>query len=53
MTIESNDEQQAARSAHVGRYILIGFLAVAPLWVAWLVFDFLLNLLDEIKFYNL
>lgn len=46
--MESNDEQHAARSAHVGRYILIGFLTVAPLWVTWLVFDFLLNLLARI-----
>jgi uncharacterized membrane protein len=49
MTIqESNEEQRAGRSAHVGRYILIGFLTVAPLWVTWLVFDFLLNLLARI-----
>jgi uncharacterized membrane protein len=48
MTIESNDEQPAVRSAHVGRYILIGFLTVAPLWVTWLVFDFLLNLLARV-----
>ncbi|MEK6595445.1 MAG: DUF502 domain-containing protein [Pseudomonadota bacterium] len=46
--MESNDEQHAARSAHVGRYVLIGFLTVAPLWVTWLVFDFLLNLLARI-----
>lgn len=30
---------------HVGRTILIGFFTVAPLWVTWLVFDFLLNIL--------
>lgn len=48
MTIESNDEQPVVRSAHVGRYILIGFLTVAPLWVTWLVFDFLLNLLARV-----
>ncbi len=30
---------------HFGRYILIGFFTVAPLWVTWLVFDFLLGLL--------
>lgn len=29
----------------VGRYLLIGFFTVAPLWVTWLVFDFLLGLL--------
>ena len=49
MTIQKSDEEQrGARSAHVGRYILIGFLTVAPLWVTWLVFDFLLNLLARI-----
>jgi uncharacterized membrane protein len=30
---------------HVGRTILIGFFTVAPLWVTWLVFDFLLGIL--------
>jgi uncharacterized membrane protein len=33
------------RSAHVGRTVLIGFFTVAPLWVTWLVFDFLLGIL--------
>lgn len=33
------------RGAHIGRTILIGFFTVAPLWVTWLVFDFLLGLL--------
>ena len=31
--------------AHFARYTLIGFFTVAPLWVTWLVFDFLLNIL--------
>lgn len=30
---------------HIGRTILIGFFTVAPLWVTWLVFDFLLGIL--------
>lgn len=30
---------------HFGRYVLIGFFTVAPLWVTWLVFDFLLGIL--------
>ncbi len=30
---------------HFLRYLLIGFFTVAPLWVTWLVFDFLLGLL--------
>ena len=48
MALETNEEQRTVRSAHLGRYILIGFLTVAPLWVTWLVFDFLLNLLAQI-----
>jgi uncharacterized membrane protein len=30
---------------HFLRYIVIGFFTVAPLWVTWLVFDFLFSLL--------
>lgn len=48
MTADNNPEQNTARAAHIGRYILIGFLTVAPLWVTWLVFDFLLNLLASV-----
>ena len=44
----SNEQLITVRSAHIGRYILIGFLTVAPLWVTWLVFDFLLKLLARI-----
>lgn len=33
------------RRAHFARYLLIGFFTVAPLWVTWLVFDFVLGLL--------
>lgn len=29
----------------IGRTILVGFFTVAPLWVTWLVFDFLLGIL--------
>lgn len=32
-------------TSHFGRYLIVGFLTVAPLWVTWLVFDFLLELL--------
>jgi uncharacterized membrane protein len=32
---------------HILRYTLIGFFTVAPLWVTWLVFDFLLGLLAD------
>jgi uncharacterized membrane protein len=35
----------ARHRAHAGRYILIGFFTIAPLWVTWLVFDFLLGIL--------
>ncbi len=38
----------AAKSApapHFTRYILIGFFTLAPLWVTWLVLDFLFSLL--------
>ena len=33
------------RKPHLFRYLLIGFFTVAPLWVTWLVFDFLFGLL--------
>lgn len=33
------------RVAKIGRTILIGFFTIAPLWVTWLVFDFLLGIL--------
>ena len=33
------------RAARIGRTVLIGFFTVAPLWVTWLVFDFLLGIL--------
>lgn len=36
---------EGARSHHIGRFLLIGFFTVAPLWVTWLVFDFLLGIL--------
>lgn len=30
---------------HFGRYVLIGFFTIAPLWVTWLVVDFVFGLL--------
>jgi uncharacterized membrane protein len=33
------------RASHFGRYLVVGFLTVAPLWVTWLVFQFLVGLL--------
>lgn len=44
---KKSDNHLSARSAHIGRYILIGALTVAPLWVTWLVFDFLLKILAQ------
>jgi len=38
-------EAPSARNPHLFRYLLIGFFTVAPLWVTWLVFDFLFGLL--------
>jgi len=35
------------RSPHIGRYVLIGALTVAPLWVTWLVFQFVLKMLAQ------
>lgn len=44
---QSNSAKTAVstRAPHIVRYLLIGFFTVAPLWVTWLVFDFLLGLL--------
>ncbi|MEW6677199.1 MAG: DUF502 domain-containing protein [Pseudomonadota bacterium] len=40
----SNDDSHT-KQPHVLRYLLIGFFTVAPLWVTWLVLDFLFSLL--------
>lgn len=37
--------RSAGNSPHFWRYLLIGFFTVAPLWVTWLVLDFLISLL--------
>jgi uncharacterized membrane protein len=34
-----------ARSRHFGRHVFVGLLTLAPLWVTWLVFEFILGLL--------
>ena len=39
------NEIPTRRKPHLFRYLLIGFFTVAPLWVTWLVFDFLFGLL--------
>jgi len=46
-TTQNNNTQQTERSAHIGRYLLIGALTVAPLWVTWLVFEFVLKILAQ------
>lgn len=38
-------ELEAPRRPHIARHILIGFFTLAPLWVTWLVLDFLFSLL--------
>ena len=38
-------EAPTRHNPHLFRYLLIGFFTVAPLWVTWLVFDFLFGLL--------
>ena len=45
MSAMDTGSAQVRRGAHFGRYLLIGFFTVAPLWVTWLVFDFLLDIL--------
>ena len=41
----AEDKDADSITPHFLRYILIGFFTVAPLWVTWLVFDFLFGLL--------
>jgi uncharacterized membrane protein len=42
------NETPTRRNPHLLRYLLIGFFTVAPLWVTWLVFDFLFGLLASV-----
>ncbi len=46
-----NDAPQSTASTrptpHLLRYVLIGFFTVAPLWVTWIVFDFVFSLLAK------
>ena len=41
-------ESTRAHLRHTPRYLLIGVFTAAPLWVTWLVFDFLLTLLSRL-----
>ena len=41
----ADDKDSDSITPHFLRHILIGFFTVAPLWVTWLVFDFLFGLL--------
>jgi len=43
-----DDAAASARRPHFLRYILIGFFTVAPLWITWLVLDFLFSLLARL-----
>jgi uncharacterized membrane protein len=45
MTPSNTAPAAKASGAHFGRYIVIGFFTVAPLWVTWLVLDFVFSLL--------
>ncbi len=41
----SKDKPRSRGFGHIGRFILVGFFTVAPLWVTWLVFDFVIGVL--------
>jgi uncharacterized membrane protein len=41
------DPARESGSKHIGRYIFIGLLTIAPLWVTWLVFQFILSRLSR------
>jgi uncharacterized membrane protein len=43
-----DDAEASVRRPHFLRYILIGFFTVAPLWITWLVLDFLFSLLARL-----
>lgn len=45
MAGEPADHIPPAKARHFWRHVLVGFLTVAPLWVTWLAFDFVLGLL--------
>ena len=47
MKLEDKETLPVERGPYFGRMILIGFFTVAPLWVTWLVFDFLLGILAD------
>lgn len=41
----SKDKPRLRGLGHFGRFILVGFITVAPLWVTWLVFEFVIGVL--------
>ncbi|MFA7504829.1 MAG: DUF502 domain-containing protein [Burkholderiaceae bacterium] len=41
----SKEKPRSRGLGHFGRFILVGFFTVAPLWVTWLVFDFVVGIL--------
>ena len=45
MTPPNTAPSGKASGAHIGRYVVIGLFTIAPLWVTWLVLDFVFGLL--------
>lgn len=45
MPVKEPADEKVSRTSHFGRYLAVGFLTIAPLWVTWLVFQFLVGLL--------
>ena len=43
----NDDSVSVSHQPHVVRQLLIGFFTIAPLWVTWIVFDFLFSLLAQ------
>src|SRR5690606_24554486 len=41
----NKDKTRSRGLGHIGRFILVGFFTVAPRWVTWLVFDFVIGVL--------
>lgn len=48
MQADQPDKSPPETRTHFWRYVVIGFFTVAPLWVTWLVFEFLLGVLARL-----
>lgn len=46
--VMTDDSATSVRRPHFLRHLLIGFFTVAPLWITWLVLDFLFSLLARL-----